>query len=98
MRADARRPMNQMRVDGGASANDLLMQLQADFLGAPVVRPAMVESTALGAAKLAARGAGLDLRPREPEGSPGVRIFAPSAPEVARAAHLARWQAAVAKA
>ena len=61
MRTDAARPINRMRVDGGAAANDLLMQLQADLLGVPVVRPAMLESTALGAAKLAARGVRLAL-------------------------------------
>jgi glycerol kinase len=48
-----------VRVDGGASANDLLMQIQADLLGADIVRPAMVESTALGAGLLAAHGLGL---------------------------------------
>jgi glycerol kinase len=61
MQADAGRPITMMRVDGGASANDLLMQLQADLLGTAIVRPPMIESTALGAAKLAARGIGLSL-------------------------------------
>ena len=42
-----------MRVDGGAAANDLLMQFQADLLGVPVVRPKVLETTALGAAYLA---------------------------------------------
>ena len=48
-----------LRVDGGAAANDWLMQFQADVLGVPVVRPDMVETTALGAAALAGLGAGL---------------------------------------
>jgi glycerol kinase len=51
--------LQDLRVDGGACANDLLMQLQADLLGVPVLRPAMRERTALGAAALAARAAGL---------------------------------------
>jgi glycerol kinase len=46
-------PLAELRVDGGAAANDALMQLQADLLGLPVSRPASVESTALGAAYLA---------------------------------------------
>ncbi|MBC7462068.1 MAG: glycerol kinase GlpK, partial [Thermoleophilia bacterium] len=51
--------VTELRVDGGMAANDLLMQLQADVLGVPVVRPANVETTSLGAAYLAALGAGL---------------------------------------
>ena len=53
MQADAGIKLKQLRVDGGASANDLLMQLQADLLGVPVVRPKVSETTALGAAYLA---------------------------------------------
>ena len=45
--------LKELRVDGGASRNDLLMQMQADFLGVPVVRPKVTETTALGAAYLA---------------------------------------------
>ncbi len=51
--------LQDLRVDGGACANGLLMQMQADLLGVPVLRPAMRERTALGAAALAAHGAGL---------------------------------------
>lgn len=58
MRKDARAPLREMRVDGGASANDLLMQIQADLLGIPVVRPVVTETTALGAAFLAGRAVG----------------------------------------
>ncbi|HUK22801.1 MAG TPA: glycerol kinase GlpK [Gemmatimonadales bacterium] len=54
-----------LRVDGGAAANDWLMQFQADVLGVPVVRPDMVETTALGAAALAGLGAGLWDAPEE---------------------------------
>ena len=97
MRADAQRPVNQVRVDGGAAVNDLLMQLQADFLGVPVLRPAMIESTALGAAKLAARGVGLRLTDAG-QGPASVRIFTPAMSEATRAAHLDRWRIAVGKA
>jgi glycerol kinase len=58
MQADAAQPLIELRVDGGATANNLLMQFQADLLGVPVVRPKVIETTALGAAYLAglARG------------------------------------------
>ena len=52
-------PVNELRVDGGACVNDLLMQFQADLLGIPVVRPAVVETTALGAAYLAGLSCGV---------------------------------------
>src|SRR5205085_11809477 len=48
MMKDARIPLTELRVDGGASRNNLLMQMQADFLGVPVVRPPVKETTALG--------------------------------------------------
>ncbi|MCE4540458.1 glycerol kinase GlpK [Pelomonas sp. P7] len=51
--------LTELRVDGGASANDLLMQFQADLLGIPVLRPRVIETTALGAALLAGLGVGL---------------------------------------
>ena len=59
MKQDAGLDLTELRVDGGASANDLLMQLQADVLGCPVVRPKNVESTALGAAYLAGLAVGV---------------------------------------
>jgi glycerol kinase len=58
MEADAGIKLKELRVDGGASANDLLMQLQADLLGVPVVRPRVAETTALGAAYLAGLAVG----------------------------------------
>jgi glycerol kinase len=58
MAEDAGAPLSHLRVDGGAAANDLLMQMQADLLGVEVHRPALVETTALGAAFLAAIGVG----------------------------------------
>ena len=58
MEADAKIKLKELRVDGGASANNLLMQLQADLLNVPVVRPKVVETTALGAAYLAGLAVG----------------------------------------
>jgi glycerol kinase len=59
MQADAGVPLAELRVDGGATGNDALMQFQADLLGVPVLRPAITECTALGAALLAGLGTGL---------------------------------------
>jgi glycerol kinase len=59
MAADAKTPLSALKVDGGAARNNLLMQLQADLLGVPCVRPTVLETTALGAAFLAGLGAGL---------------------------------------
>jgi glycerol kinase len=58
MAADAGAPLQALRVDGGAAANDFLMQFQADLLGVPVERPALVETTAMGAAQLAGLAVG----------------------------------------
>jgi glycerol kinase len=58
MDRDAKYPLKELRVDGGAAANDLLMQFQADLLGIPVQRPAVLETTALGAAYLAGLASG----------------------------------------
>ncbi len=58
MQKDAGITLAELRVDGGAAANDLLMQFQADVLGVPVVRPKVLETTALGAAYLAGLGVG----------------------------------------
>ena len=59
MAADCGQAPAQMRVDGGASANGFMMQFQADILGIPVVRPVVLETTALGAALLAGLGVGM---------------------------------------
>jgi glycerol kinase len=58
MEADSGIKLKELRVDGGASANNLLMQLQADLLNVPVVRPQVAETTALGAAYLAGLAVG----------------------------------------
>ncbi len=59
MQKDSGEKLKELRVDGGAAANDLLMQFQADILGVPVVRPKVLETTALGAAYLAGLASGL---------------------------------------
>jgi glycerol kinase len=97
MQADAGRTINTFRVDGGAAANDLLIQIQADLLGVQIFRPEMVEATALGAAKLAALGVGLP--PVDKGGETArMRIFTPSLPAAARDELLARWASAVGRA
>jgi glycerol kinase len=59
MQRDGAKPLTELRVDGGASRDDLLMQIQADLLGVPVVRPTVTETTALGAAYLAGLAVGV---------------------------------------
>ena len=93
----AEAPLTELRVDGGAAANDALMQLQADLLGVPVSRPASVESTALGAAYLAGIATGFWRDEEELASLRRVeRRFEPS-PD-APSAHDAygRWREAVA--
>jgi glycerol kinase len=87
-----------LRVDGGASANDWLMQFQADVLGIPVERPDLVETTALGAAGLA--GLALGLWKSSDEFLAGRRFvrFEPRIGAQARQAHLAGWHRAVSSA
>ena len=97
MQADAGRAITNLRVDGGAAANDLLMQIQADLLGIQIFRPEMVESTALGAAKLAARAIGLPRTDRTGE-TARVRLFNPTLDAAAREEMLARWHTIVARA
>jgi len=99
MAADAGRPLATLKVDGGAAANDLLMQFQADVLGVEIARPAMVETTALGAAFLAGLGAGVWKDQEQIRKTWKLdRRFAPTADRAKVAAHLARWNTAVAKA
>jgi glycerol kinase len=97
MQADGGRSINNLRVDGGAAANDLLMQIQADLLGVQIFRPEMVESTALGAAKLAALGVGLPPVDKGAE-TARIRVFTPAMSAEVRDALLGRWAAAVGRA
>jgi len=99
MEHDSGRKLTSLKVDGGASANNLLMQLQADVLGVEIVRPELVETTALGAAFLGGLGAGVWRDKAEIQRTwREDRRFAPSMDAAAVAEHLARWDAAVAKA
>jgi glycerol kinase len=91
-------PLRELRVDGGASANDFLMQFQADILGVPVDRPSLVDTTAAGAAFLAGLGVGLW---KDADSLVGRRrrdrLFTPSMPPERREALYAGWKAAVAR-
>ena len=99
MVADSNQQLVQLKVDGGASANNLLMQMQADFLGCRIIRPQMVETTAMGAAFLAGLGVGVwkdfDDIARTWKMD---REFQPGIDEKARSQILARWREAVKKA
>jgi glycerol kinase len=89
----------QLKVDGGASANNLLMQMQADFLGCRIIRPKIVETTALGAAFLAGLGAGIWQGFPEVEGAwKQDRVFSPQMNDADRGSVIKRWKNAVAKA
>jgi glycerol kinase len=96
MEADAGHKIQELRVDGGATANNFLMQFQADILACPIVRPADIETTALGAAYLAGLATGffasLDDLKRfwKPE-----RVFEPQMSADRRLELLAGWSAAV---
>ena len=96
MRADSGIALEALKVDGGASANNYLMQTQADVIGAPVVRPTCVESTALGAAFLAGLAVGfwcdLDEIRRYYAAD---RTFLPTISEQERAERLDGWKRAV---
>ena len=95
MELDAARPISRLRVDGGAAANDLLMQIQADFAGCEIDRPTELESTGRGAAMLAGVGAGLCTVETATRMLKIQRRFAPEIQEEARKAHWARWNEAV---
>jgi len=96
MQADAGQSLSELRVDGGAARNDLLMQIQADLLGVPVVRPEQPECTALGAALLA--GTAVGLWPEDAGDIPGtgrVRRFEPSRSRAWAEDRLTEWRTAV---
>lgn len=98
MDADTPVPLRSLRVDGGAAANDLLMQFQADVLGVPVERPACVETTAMGAAYLAGIAVGFWSGVEEIRTHQGVgRIFTPTADRSAIDSLIARWQQGVSR-
>lgn len=99
MQSDLDHPLKELRVDGGASQNDMLMQFQADILNVPVLRPKMLESTAWGAAAMAGLRAGVFSDLSEISASWQLdRVFEPQMKEAERAKHLLRWQQALKRA
>ena len=93
MERDSSIRLTQLRVDGGAARNNLLMQIQADVLGVPVVRPEITETTALGAAYLAGLAVGFWKSPEEcAAGWRSDRSFEPAISDNARRARLDQWQ------
>ena len=99
MATDSKQKLVQLKVDGGACANNLLMQMQADFLGCRITRPEMVETTALGAAFLAGLGAGVWQNFDDISGAWKMdREFLPDIDEQERSRVLERWREAVKKA
>ena len=98
VQSDTSTPLKELRVDGGASANDSLMQVQADILGVPVVRPAMTETTALGAAFLAGLGAGFWKEVQAISDMPRQeRRFEPRTPRSQVDAMRQRWNEAISR-
>ncbi len=96
MQRDARHALVELRVDGGAAGNNLLLQFQADLLGVPVVRPEVTETTALGAAYLAGLGVGFWSSPAEVTANwRAERRFEPMMSRDEAASRLARWSRAV---
>ena len=96
MEEDAGLTLHELRVDGGASTNDLLMQFQADILGVPVVRPKVTETTALGAAYLAGLAVGFWRDEEEIAGQwQEDRRFEPGMSVDERDSLLAKWHRAV---
>jgi glycerol kinase len=88
--------VRELRVDGGACVNDLLMQFQADLLGIPVVRPRVIETTALGAAWLAALGLGIFDGTDALESQWQIeRRFEPTLSREEASARMAQWERAV---
>lgn len=99
MQADSGEKLAELRVDGGASVNNFLMQFQADILGCRIVRPADIETTALGAAYLAGLATGFFKSPEEVESFwRPERVFEPSMSEDMRETLFEGWKKVVARA
>lgn len=98
MRAEEGVTLTGLRCDGGMSANDLFMQISADLLGLPVERPALLETTAWGAALAAGLGAGVWKSPAEAAATlPVARRFTPALEAEARERARALWRKAIAR-
>ena len=96
MEADAGIPIAELRVDGGATHNNMLMQFQSDIVGTKVVRPTMVETTALGAAYLAGLAVGFWKDAEELSIKWQVdQIFTPSIHQEKRIEHIKGWERAI---
>ncbi len=95
MQKDSPHPLTELRVDGGAADNDLLMQFQADLLGVPVLRPKDTEITAKGAALLAGLKTGLYDETTIQASWQIDRIFEPEMSAGRREQHLDKWQQAI---
>ena len=96
MEADAGIPIAELRVDGGATHNNMLMQFQSDIVNTKVVRPTMVETTALGAAYLAGLAVGFWKDEEELRSKWKVdQIFSPSIQEAQRATNIKGWKRAI---
>lgn len=96
MQSDIAHPLKELRVDGGASRNDMLMQFQADILNVPVLRPKMLESTAWGAAAMAGLKAGVFSSLSEVSESWQLdRAFEPNMQADQRQSRLNQWQTAL---
>jgi glycerol kinase len=99
MQRDAGTPLPELRVDGGAAANETLLQFQADILGIPVVRPGVMETTALGAAYLAGLAVGFWHDPSEIAALPlKEKRFEPRMPRSQTEALRERWKQALSRA
>jgi len=96
MNADSGVPLVALKVDGGMTRNDLLMQFQADILGVPVIRPTVTETTALGAAYAAGLAVGFWKDPREVQANWKIdRQFEPAMPTDRRESLYANWKRAI---
>ncbi|WP_153559476.1 glycerol kinase GlpK [Roseimaritima sediminicola] len=96
MHKDAGFEIEELRVDGGAAANDLLMQFQADIIGVPVVRPKVIETTALGAAYLAGLSSGFwNSLDEISQVWQTERVFEPQMSREEAATRRGRWNAAL---
>jgi glycerol kinase len=99
MMDDAKRPPTRLRVDGGASQNDLLMQFQSDLLDVEIDRPTNIETTALGAAYLAGLATKVFANTDAIRGAHKLdKTWTPRMTPGERTQHLARWQEAVSRA
>ncbi|ENV57788.1 glycerol kinase [Acinetobacter soli CIP 110264] len=99
MQSDLSQPLKELRVDGGASQNDMLMQFQADILNVPVLRPKMLESTAWGAAAMAGLKAGVFSNLDEISASWQLdRTFEPAMQQDQRESRLFEWNQALKRA